>query len=164
MQKAFIEDVGDSHTLTQFILTYTDRLYKTLSADEQADIQKDSIKIISPDEGKQLVSFIGIPDTAQEFLSKFYYYLGYSFLQIDPSKTRTYWTYARDISPGWGYFHVELARLEYVYFNNSDRAKQILSDCMRYPSAFGQCRQIILDDFMRNDQIQYANIQKIPDL
>ena len=164
MQKVLAEDVQDTHVLAQYMSDYTFRIYKRLSADEQMHMEQDIAACIAPDDKKQLVSFIGTPDTAQEFLSKFYYYLGYSCLTIDPSKTRTYWTYARDISSGWGYFHVELARLEYIYFNNTDGAKQILSDCLLYPSAFGQCHEIVLDDFIRDDQTQYTNIQNIPNL
>lgn len=163
MRNVFLQDIHDSDVLAQFILTYT-AIVQDVSADEKASIRQDIKSMMQFTDVNTLIVFIGEPDTAQEFLSKFYYYLGSAFLSIDPSKTRIYWTLARDLSPGWGYFHAELARLEYAYFHDAAQANNVLDNCKTYPSAFGQCNDVILDLLTSDDRNQYENIARIPNL
>lgn len=103
---------------------------------------------------------VGKPKTMNEYKAKLYYLLGHLLLQSAPEKTREMWTLARDLAPGWGYFHVELASLYFYIFNDSNQADNILKDCTKYESARVQCEEI--ESPLEKPGRLYKQIQAIP--
>jgi hypothetical protein len=98
------------------------------------------IKLLTPSFFKSLPTQA---TTVPEFLSQFYYSIGLDLLPTDPNITLQFWTEAKDLSPGWGYFHEELASVEYYSFGKKDKARIILENCQYYESAKDQCSQAI---------------------
>jgi len=109
---------------------------------------------------KQLMEDIGRPTNKRDFLAKTYYFLGYELLEKSPETTRVLWTLARDTAPEWGYFHVELASLEYQTFRDPEGAESILNYCHEFKYAAGQCGNTKIIDTNPGDQ--HENIKAIP--
>jgi O-antigen ligase len=103
----------------------------------------------------------GYAGSRSEYLAKTYYFLGLAALEKDARLTEKLWTLARDSSPEWGYFHVELARLEFLYFNDYGRAQDALNYCQKFLSARVQCKQTVLRDLSVTDT-EYEQIKAIP--
>lgn len=76
----------------------------------------------------------------KEYISVMYYILGLNILFIDPKTTKVLWETARDLSPEWAQFHIELASLEVNIFNNGLKAKQIITNCQKYLYPKTECR------------------------
>jgi O-antigen ligase len=100
------------------------------------------------------------PSTMKEYLSKTYYLIGLRVIQQDPQTTRFLWTLARDFSPNWGYYHVELASLTFQAFQSQEQAKKILLTCQQNIYASNQCKNTNLTDIIPGSQ--YENIKAIP--
>jgi O-antigen ligase len=77
--------------------------------------------------------------TNTDYLSVIYYLLGLELINDKPELTEKLWTLARDVSPGWGYFHVELASLKKNVFKDDKKAKQTLNDCKKDQFSKEQC-------------------------
>lgn len=88
---------------------------------------------------EQSVIFFGTPTNMQEGLSKILYYFGLQTISQDPQITKDFWEAARDLSPQWGHFHIELAGLYQQYFQDNDKATDVLKGCMQYVSSREQC-------------------------
>jgi O-antigen ligase len=112
---------------------------------------------------KDLLRDVGQPTTVSEYLSKTYYILGFLLLQSDPAATRNLWALARDASPGWGYFHVELASLEHYLFHDDAQARKILIYCTHFVSAAAQCEHTNIID-LSPPSSQFNLIKAIPNL
>lgn len=108
----------------------------------------------------QLFSDVGTPGTVNEYLSKTYYFLGLLVLNDNPELTRSLWTLARDLTPTYGYFHVELASLEYRIFRDQKQTNMVLINCQKYYFASNQCKRTNIK-FMSPGS-QYENIKTIP--
>lgn len=81
--------------------------------------------------------------TPIELLQKLYYVSGLEVLAENPELTKRLWYLARDIYPNWGYYHIELAALEYHTLGDAEAAQNILTECLvnRY-AAYG-CNLVI---------------------
>jgi O-antigen ligase len=86
-----------------------------------------------------LIKSAGDQGSVGEYLSKIYYLLGLEMIKTNPNNALVFWMLARNISPGWGHFHVELASLEQYVFSDQNKAKAVLVDCVKYESAAKQC-------------------------
>jgi hypothetical protein len=100
------------------------------------------------------------PSTMKEYLSKTYYLIGLQVIQEDPKTTRSLWTLARDFSPNWGYYHVELASLMFQELHDQEQAKNVLLICQQNIYASNQCKNTNLTDIAPGSQ--YENIKAIP--
>jgi O-antigen ligase len=109
---------------------------------------------------KDFKEFVGNPDTPQETLAKATYFLGYNIVHSSPEEARVLWTLARDLAPQWGYFHVELASLEYHTLHDTLRADEVLKDCRIFTYAARQCKEAIIRDIM--PESQYESVKAIP--
>lgn len=78
-----------------------------------------------------------------EELAKLYYLMGLRVYKKKPQTTRMLWTLARDISPGWGYYHAELASLEQYVFRDVETAQKVLRYCEIFSSAKKQCGELL---------------------
>lgn len=115
---------------------------------------------LSPFLTKELFVDVGRPTVRSEFLAKAYYFLGFTLLSRDPEQTRSFWTLARDLAPEWGYFHVELASLDYHVVQDKEQANNILINCRKFRFASAQCNDTKINDTNPGDQ--YENIKAIP--
>lgn len=79
-----------------------------------------------------------VPDTGK---SKFFYTLGYYFLTNGDEVTALrLWEQARDFSPNWGYYHIELASLRALHELDMKAAIPILTGCLSNPFARAGCQ------------------------
>lgn len=92
---------------------------------------------------EQSISFFGVPTNMKEGLSKILYYFGLHVISQNPQMTKDFWEAARDLSPQWGHFHVELASLYQQYFHDNNKAAEILTGCMYYVSPRVQCENAL---------------------
>lgn len=109
-------------------------------------------------------SFFGDIEGTQankEYLSKLYYLLGLSLLKKNPIWTQALWTSARDLSPSWGYFHMELAALQYFVLKDVSAAKKVLEHCQRFVYPASWCRATTLQ-MLRLPGALEKNIRAIP--
>jgi O-antigen ligase len=118
--------------------------------------------IMTPYYTNSLFRDVGQPQTVKEYLAKTYYFLGFLLLNLDPSTTKNLWTLARDSAPEWGYFHVELASLEYHVLDDKEGARNTLIRCAEFIFAAAQCRHTILEDTIVGDSYEY--VKAIPAL
>lgn len=65
----------------------------------------------------------------KEGIQKLLYLIGLDFVITESAVTRELWRVARDIFPNWGYYHVELASLEYRGLHDSAAAQETLTAC-----------------------------------
>lgn len=78
-------------------------------------------------------------------LAKLFYFTGVEFLKTDPAMTEKLFILSRDIAPTWGYFHMELAALEYYYLKDTHQAAKALEDCQKFEFAKIWCKEVSLD-------------------
>ncbi len=76
-------------------------------------------------------------------LSKLLYFTGLDLLGVAPENTKKLWVLARNLSPEWSYFHIELASLYKHKAANAPEAKNILNQCMRFETAREHCESIL---------------------
>jgi len=110
--------------LTQKLLeakTPTTYLYST----------EEKYKIASAYSLSTLDSLGGTTEMSQT-LAKIHYLLGAAFVDRDPTLTRLLWVTARDLSPEWEYYHLELAALEQDTFKNITKTRLVLAECQLY--------------------------------
>jgi O-antigen ligase len=74
-----------------------------------------------------------------EYLSVLYYLIGLELVNDKPELTEKLWILARDESPQWGQFHIELAALEEYVLNNKKQSEQILLDCQKNIAPKEEC-------------------------
>ena len=82
-------------------------------------------------------------DQKDDGYAKLMYYLGLQAINEDPLLTRRLWVLARDISPGWSYYHVELASLEMWVLNDASSAKRRLARCAERKDPRAHCLYIL---------------------
>ena len=72
-------------------------------------------------------------------LSIFLYFLGLRVNHQNPRLTEQLWIIARDSSPYWSYFHIELASLARYELHDTQKAQEYLDYCLKYKSASAYC-------------------------
>jgi O-antigen ligase len=163
---------------TQYLHTYLLTPFQQNSGDQSEKTLFDITEVLFPNEKqiiatllqkppdieqiytKEFIESMSIQSTVGEYISKLYYALGLEIINDDPDSALLLWTIARDISPGWGHFHVELASIEYYLFKNLQKAEDILKQCQNYYYPAQQCKNA-------QNNIQYPGslkkeIQNIP--
>jgi hypothetical protein len=92
--------------------------------------------------------------TVSEYMSQLYYLLGLGTITSDPEITKQFWTAARDLSPDWSYFHIELASLEYHQLREKQEAYNVLQNCERNKFAAYHCSHIDLISLLPGDLLE----------
>ncbi len=78
-----------------------------------------------------------------EVASKTLYAIGLASLSTAPTMTENLWTLAKDISPGWGLFHLELSSY-YLYIGHDKlHAQQLLFACLHIESPAKACQEAL---------------------
>lgn len=111
---------------------------------------------------KSLIDDIGIPAQPDEYNAKLLYLLGLRFLPDHPQEAHGLWKEAAKISPQWGYFHVEVASLEYHVLQDASAATNTIQSCQSFRHAAAQCKTIVLKDTQPGGQ--FENIKAIPSI
>lgn len=70
-----------------------------------------------------------------------FYRLGKYFLQTKPEITEQLWTFIRDLHPGSGPFHTELASLYRYVFQDDKKADAVLQACLLQTTPAKECRE-----------------------
>ena len=78
----------------------------------------------------------------QQYLAKPYYLLGLSVISKDPQLTKEFWLLAKEISPEWSFYYLELASLEQNVFHNKNLAKQLIAECNKHKLAQDNCSSL----------------------
>ncbi len=82
-------------------------------------------------------------DQKDDGYAKLMYYLGLQAINEDPLLTKRLWVLARDISPGWSYYHIELASLEAWIFNDITSARRRLVWCAELKDPRAHCLYVL---------------------
>ena len=82
-------------------------------------------------------------DNRREKFAKHFYVLGLRVVDVDPELTRALWIIARDLAPGWSYFHVEIASLGVMLEDDFETTKRILVECMLQKDAKEHCQDVM---------------------
>lgn len=94
-------------------------------------------------------------------LSKLFYLTGLDLLNVASDKTRLLWRLARDLSPEWSYFHIELASLESHMFADAVGAAATLRYCEGNINAAKHCRMFTKDNLPVVGSMM-ENIKSVP--
>lgn len=73
------------------------------------------------------------------------YVTGYYVINQRPDITNILWEYARDAVPTLGYYHVELASLQYHTFNSYSEAAALLNECTKIKETKQQCSDTVIE-------------------
>lgn len=106
---------------------------------------------------------VGSTGSRAEYLAKMYYFLGLAAFEKDARLTEKLWILARDTAPTWGYFHMELAALEYRHFRDALLAAQVLMQCETFEYAKTWCASTPVDKVPQIGSSR-TNIKEIPNL
>jgi O-antigen ligase len=79
----------------------------------------------------------------QSGFSKLFYFIGLEVVDKHPVLTKRLWTLARDFSPQWSYFHIELASLENHIFQSNQGSLEALGVCMDHVDAGPHCSRYL---------------------
>ncbi len=81
----------------------------------------------------------------RERLQKTLYLAGLDIYEEDPEFTRALWKSTISLQPQWGYYHVELAALEYYVFNDASAAQTALFYCQTFTYTREWCATFVVD-------------------
>lgn len=76
-------------------------------------------------------------------LAKLMYAIGLQVIVDDPQLTKRLWLLARDTSPGWSYFYVELASLDAWVFRDAQSARRRLARCSELKDPRVHCLYVL---------------------
>lgn len=93
--------------------------------------------------------------------AKLAYVIGLRVVNKDPLLTRRLWVLARETSPGWSYYHIELASLDAWVFGDFASARRLLARCAELKDPRAHCGYI-LRNTIPPVASQRANIEAIP--
>lgn len=93
--------------------------------------------------------------------AKLAYVIGLRVVNKDPLLTRRLWVLARETSPGWSYYHIELASLEAWVFMDPASARRLLARCAELKDPRAHCGYILRNTIPPVGS-QQANIEAIP--
>lgn len=121
------EDMRGFGKSTNFFIQTQPKILKKDTADN-ALMTKEQMRKIKTD---LLIALSARQPLQRELASVYFYILGEAHLDTDPEQTYKYWLVARDLSPEWGHFHIELAALNKYILNREGEIRAILSDCLK---------------------------------
>jgi tetratricopeptide (TPR) repeat protein len=83
-----------------------------------------------------------------------FFFLGYGLVKAKPYEAKQLFIIARDLSPGWSYFHLGLASYYYYFENQKALAWKVLNNCLQFEYARDHCAEIIQHSVPGLDKIK----------
>lgn len=87
-------------------------------------------------------------------LAKNLFLLGLSLVDAKPHMAKRLFIFARDIAPGWSYFHLALSSYYYYYEDQKELAQEALKNCLRFEYAGGHCADVMALSIPSLDEIK----------
>jgi len=124
--------------------------YRKILTREHADFTPDVLRgasisngDIAEDYREVLASQFRISSYSTHETSRNLFLLGLAQVDANPPAARQLFLTARDLSPGWSYFHLALASYYAFFENQKELARSALTYCLRFSDAKKHCNEII---------------------
>lgn len=137
----FLYEEQKGKELQHVYSTFINRAYHVTHPDVEMEVFFRSDDLMIPYLNPELFSVFQGTATFPEVASKSLYFLGLSSLSSAPKMTETAWSLAKDITPDWSSFHMELAAYYLHVEKKAGIAKQVLYDCLKREAPRDACQK-----------------------